>query len=197
MQFKSVFIILSGLFIFQSSLTLAPVYAAEQLKELREPPFETKNCIRSVSELKLKKDKFPAFLQKDPPVLFIRDSFPAVAALSFRIEGEKIRAEGVVKLPFGKKNEDGFVTKICFDEGELTAELEKDIGNGKKETEEYKVKVINDSTISSKGFEFRQATPIEYAQILNKINGVEQQSTAKTTSSNKSAKPAAPRAGKN
>ncbi len=131
--------------------------------------YSAETCITNAAELAAKQASFPKFLQQYPPVMFTRNSFP-VSALIFRVIDGKILGEAVYKLIFGVKKDNGYVTKLCYDGTELTANLE--IGTGdNKEQKEYKVKVINDRTIEVKGLTFKQTSPAEFAKVLNKLSG--------------------------
>jgi hypothetical protein len=123
--------------------------------------FAEETCVASATQLAAKKASFPKFLQETPPVMFTRDSFP-IAALSFRIVDGKIQGEAIYKV-FGIKRDNGYVSKLCFDGTELTVELEVGSDKNKKE---YRVKILDDSTIEVNGVQFKQSSPVHFAKIL-------------------------------
>lgn len=131
--------------------------------------YAAETCISNASELAAQKAAFPKFLQEDPPVLFTRDSMP-VAAVNFRIVDNRIMGEAIYKVLVSTERDNGYIKRICYDGSNLKVILEVQSG-GRKENKHLDVKIINDSTISVKGFELKKSSPAKFAAVLNKLNG--------------------------
>jgi hypothetical protein len=167
MQFKSVFIILSGLFVIQTGLVLTPVLA----KELGPPPIPSVTfCIKNRDDYNLRKEQLPEVLkgiEKKPNGRMYRLSgmkrIAAKAAMKLIIadNGKFIFDAGVAAPGKLFYVEDSYISQMCFHEDEMEIELEN------KTT--YKATINDESSFDLEGGTFKPTTEAEFAQEIEDI----------------------------